>query len=577
MTSDALRFPFVAALFATFLMISMVGCGDSSEPTHDPGTDSTADQDPIGSDEVLDETADEPDQSGEEDVVTEDTVEVDDSDADPEDAEIEEDETPPYVVSSIPANEAIGVKIPFEVHVTFSEALRADTVDDNGFRVYDYIGKNTLQPMQGTVSYDPETFTVSFIPSTGAIFRKATPYLIEIGGRIQDRAGNMVERTTIRFATEAFPDLEPYFELAKEYAPVLKQAVDKMNPALDYPTKVNFDGDWDITNNLANLQTATSITPAVYWDVIESKTHYFIRYAFYYLKKDGQSQYANDLSGAMVVVEKTTKTPIAVETYFSDKDFEDFRSYVTQESGLVVDGGKSGTPNGDYNDDDRIKYGANWVFLKNELFPNNRYVAYLSAKGHESCVWAQENKENAQDDWCDLSGGKKATLSIVEMAYTGAATDIEKAPNWPFSTGVGQAYGYELLSMMDEWWVRRDRSEDLFSGVFTYEAPDNRPGSEQSGALKAPAGFQGAGQDGTAGALMPWVWQWIKPRKWFGDTFPAENGIKPGYFFMDPAYYFALKHQFRLSNDNTDFSGAYCYNPYLMPFLDPRKTDPQCR
>ena len=167
---------------------------------------------------------------------------------------------------------------------------------------------------------------------------------------------------------------------------MLKQAVDKMNPALDYPTKVNFDGDWDITNNLANLQTATSITPAVYWGVIESKTHYFIRYAFYYLKKNGQSQYANDLSGAMVVVEKTTKTPIAVETYFSDKDFEDFRSYVTQESGLVVDGGKSGTPNGDYNDDDRIKYGANWVFLKNELFPHNRYVAYLSAKGHESCV-----------------------------------------------------------------------------------------------------------------------------------------------------------------------------------------------
>ena len=94
MTSDALRFPFVAALFATFLMISTVGCGDSSEPTHDPGTDSTADQDPIGSDEVLDETADEPDQSGEEDLVTDDTSEVDDSDADPEDAEIEEDETP---------------------------------------------------------------------------------------------------------------------------------------------------------------------------------------------------------------------------------------------------------------------------------------------------------------------------------------------------------------------------------------------------------------------------------------------------------------------------------------------------
>ena len=44
--------------------------------------------------------------------------------------------------------------------------------------------------------------------------------------------------------------------------------------------------------------------------------------------------------------------------------------------------------------------------------------------------------------------------------------------------------------MMDEWWVRRDRSENLFSGVFTYEAPDNRPGSEQSGALKAPAGFK---------------------------------------------------------------------------------------
>ena len=44
--------------------------------------------------------------------------------------------------------------------------------------------------------------------------------------------------------------------------------------------------------------------------------------------------------------------------------------------------------------------------------------------------------------------------------------------------------------------------------------------------------------------------------------------------FLDPAYYFALRHRLTLTPGKDGFSSTYCFNPYLL--IDQRGKDPEC-
>jgi hypothetical protein len=482
------------------------------------------------------------------------------------------DETPPFVVSSDPANEATGVAIPFVIHVTFSEDIRFEaTVDSATFRVYDIDG---IQ-LDGELAYDQETFTVTFTPAEGTVFRPASPYRVILTELIQDKAGNrMTERTTLRFSTILFPDLDRYHDLAAKYSPVLMQSVNKNNPIWDYPTSVDFDGDWDALNNDDNTKTASEIPPAVYYDVIESKTHFFIRYGYFYVRhsEGAELTFGNEAAGALVVVEKyPNERPIAVETYFGAASKEDLRSFVTQESGLVTDGAHPDEdPNGNLNDKDRKYFGVNWVFPQGTLFPAGHYQAYLTTGTHQSCAWVQTNQESLMDFRCELNDGIKNTLSIMQFAYTGTVDVLQPGTSgWPTSTAPGVSVGYELLPVMEHLWTRRDRMETLFSSMFTYEAPTGRMGGNT---MKMPTRFVNTMDEAIPGGRPPWAWGW-------NPTVPDPDfyfkSFNQGTLFIDPAYYFAQRHRLTLTAGNTGFSGAYCFNPYLL--LDQRDKDIDCK
>lgn len=557
----------ITAWLAAIVLVATTACEDSGSPLADTGFDPGVldfGYDP-GSDPGMDPGI-EPDE-GQPDL-------FDPGQPDPgieEDAGIDliDDTTPPFVASSDPAHEATGVATPFVIHVTFSEPIRFEaTVDKTTFRVYDITGVQ----LSGELTYDAETYTVTFTPAASTTFYRASPYRVVLTELIQDRAGNRMERTTLRFATELFPDLQRYEALAQKYSPVLMQSVNKTNPIWDYPTAADFDGDWDGLNNDDNMKKATEIPPVVYFDVVESKTHYFLRYAYFYVRhtEGVELTFGNEAAGAIVVVEKyPTERPIAVETYFGAASKEDLRSFVTQESGLVTDGAAEG-PNGNLNDKDRKYFGVNWVFPQATLFPGGHYQAYLTSGTHQSCAWAQTNKESTMDFRCELTEGLKNTLSIMQFAFTGYVDVLQRgATGWPVSTAPGQVVGYDLRPVMDQWWTRRDRMETLFSSTFTYEAPSGRMGGNSA---RLPTRFVNTMDEATPGGRPPWAWGW-------NPTVPDPDfyykSFNQGVVFLDPAYYFAQRHRLTLTAGNTGFSGTYCYNPYLL--VDQRDKDIDCK
>ena len=78
-------------------------------------------------------------------------------------------------------------------------------------------------------------------------------------------------------------------ELAEHYAPVLYQDVadglfnDPQNYRRDFITRVDFDGDFDATNNIENLNSGVyPLLAFVYFDVVETPWHYYIAYSFFH-------------------------------------------------------------------------------------------------------------------------------------------------------------------------------------------------------------------------------------------------------------------------------------------------------
>ncbi len=102
----------------------------------------------------------------------------------------------PTVLSVTPSSSSI-TKIPGQIiKATFSQKMNASTIDNNSFIV-----KNGTLQIQGIVSYDPVTLTISFSPEQ--LFTAGNTYSVELLSSISDFAGNkLAERYTWEFIVE---------------------------------------------------------------------------------------------------------------------------------------------------------------------------------------------------------------------------------------------------------------------------------------------------------------------------------------------------------------------------------------
>ncbi|WP_378186235.1 hypothetical protein ACE939_14080 [Aquimarina sp. W85] len=138
-----------------------------------------------------------------------------------------------------------------------------------------------------------------------------------------------------------------YLELAYHHAPIHYQDVDPtgshgLNGKADYITRYDFDGDLNATNNWNNISNTDLRANAVgYYSVVETKTHYYIIYAFFHPRDWTDiwflysiDEHENDLEGVLTIVKKDNtsygKALGAVTVFHSD-----FYSYKAPDSGLT--------------------------------------------------------------------------------------------------------------------------------------------------------------------------------------------------------------------------------------------------
>lgn len=545
---------FLSAVALCAMLVT--ACGNGGQPDTDEGNDTVVPDIIITTDVNFDASLD---TAGDDAVVPVDTTPEAGEDLQPVD--IPPDNDPPYVVATYPATEETGVPVDFVIRVTFNEDIRYEvTVSSNTFKLFDIHDVE----IPGTLAYDQATFTVSFTPDESATILTLSPYRVWLSEMIQDRAGNRMAEYNFKFATSGPLQMDSYLPVAVKYAPTIYQSTTQADPEWDYPTLFNFDGDWSAGNNVDAWTAATSVPIWVYYDVVETYTHYYIRYQYFYVRHEDTSKtYGNEVAGVMVVVQKNPEEPIAVETYFGTGSFEDIRSFVTEESGLAQDD----DTDGDFNEH-RKNYNANWVFPKDQLFPGNHFQSYVTTKTHESCAWIQTNKEDGMDFKCMLTVGDKPSLKIMHFAYTSGTAETLSSP-FAYSNAEGNDVGYGLRLMINDWWVRRDSTGTggMFSSTIDFEAPDGLLGE----GLVMPGSFKGSPDAGQAGGKTPWRWTW-EPAVASAYNYYIE--FPEGTFFVHPAYYFARRHRVTLSADTTGYSGAYCYNPYL--FVDQRDQSADC-
>lgn len=571
-----LRVPAVPGLAAALLIGMFSGCGDdppgpvapAGDAADDAGTDAPP---PVDGVEDAGPGAD----------VTQDGPPIPDlPDALPDLAtdtsfpDLIPDTTPPTVASSSPAAGEDGVAIPFVVTVTFDELLYGPTLVagvNGSVLLEDYEGHEV--PVNLILQDDDGGTTLVLEPITDS-FSHASPYTVTLsGGKIADGAGNkMAENHSFTFYTQSFGNLEVYEALAATHAPRIYADVSEGAHRAKVPTRVDLDGDWDASNNVDWLKTdATTLSPALYFDVAETVSHYYIHYMAYFpwLDADAPNEHGNGIVGSMVTVEKAhvevAQRPVAVTTYWRTKTSEENDVYVTDESGIV--GGKGV---GFY--DVRASY------PQDVLFPDGRYQAYISATGYESCLWTHH--DSAALTTCTLNDGLKASMSTLVFAYQdGDETTLHKGAAWPATLSAladeGTPIGYALVSTLGTLWPRRLAAGKggLWGDTFNYAAGPGRPGD---GALMSSR-FVDPIDDLFAPYGRPvWAWRFVPG---LGET----ASVKQGWIGVDPAWYFWIRHS-SVDNDNSiiawkdasqeGFSVTYCFNG--LAHIDVRGVHPLC-
>lgn len=274
--------------------------------------------------------------------------------------------------------------------------------------------------------------------------------------------------------------LEFYHDLAQFHAPLIFQQVGK-NPKGDAITRFNFDGDWVANNNWENLSKFPS--PAhVYYEVMETKTHYFITYAFFHPRDYSQVCvvwvcHENDLEGLILTIEKNSGSAgrvIVMETLAHN------RIYTNRNPRMVK------VP----------------PVLAAKTARVGRMAVWVEAGGH-GVYYADSDPRKKNDSWLTYAAG-------VESENSGFQSRGE--------------YTYTLSRISDELWSHRyalGRGQ-LFTETFHYQGSRNL-------AAEIPKAFAGE-KYGVGRAHPPWSWE---------DT---SSPFAKGEWFLDPAFVVKMRY-----------------------------------
>jgi hypothetical protein len=476
----------------------------------------------------------------------------------------------PRVLESWPKDGEANVQLPFTIRVKFGDAESAPLPMKKGsfstatFTVTD-VADNVVD---GEFSYNTDFSVVTFTPTVPGL--EASPYRVLLNTNIKDTSGTALSAAhTFTFFTELPANLSKYSTLASKFAPALHLELDAASPHFDLPVAANLDGDWDVSNNGDFLsKDAVSVTPTVYWDVIESRTHYFITYGLYWPKSMDSATptkfVANDTAALQVLVRKSDEIPELVTLLTASRN----SSQVTEYDAYSKAGDGTDYLEGGFD-------GRAEVSEENWVDKTRRINLYVSKGNHSLCAWSTSASGCLPTD----------ANTRVFQASSIAQPVTKKGTVWTYAAETGDQT-YALDHTLASLWVRRhetpEEPDTLWESHFDFNTKHTKGEVKaQFGAdASLPAKFAVPVAAGEYSGRPFWAWDW-KSGKGEGET----KGLTRGLSYLDPAWYLAWRHIYKKSDSKVEevkvdgaetvaFSLHYCFHPYF--FIDLRSI-PECK
>ena len=287
--------------------------------------------------------------------------------------------------------------------------------------------------------------------------------------------------------------------LLERWSPNFAQEVSRVHTERDRPLRVDFDGDWDATNNWSDLTPAAAQTrPVVYGAAVLTSTHAYLTYTLFYPRDWLQ--------------------PVCVSYLCHDNDLE---------VALVV--------------------------VRRAPEPEREALAYVETKAHFDYVALSASELSADAagrPWIRIESqghGMYALRSGAAPEPTALRFVARTSPEAARSRVEQSVEPYELVSLQSTLWARRDprasRSTLWISGETGFLAY----AGSRMGRRGALLGVSMAGKEYAGGVRPPW-------------GLAARAGER-GDWFLDPAYVASLQHADWLAPDSPSLD--YTFNPYL--------------
>jgi uncharacterized protein (TIGR03382 family) len=338
--------------------------------------------------------------------------------------------------------------------------------------------------------------------------------------------------------------------VAERWAPVIYQDVadgafnDSDMRRRDLLSPVDFDGNFDPFDDVEDVDSGDfPLHGAVYYDVVETETHWFILYAFFHgvdWSPIGTVDHENDMEHAWLVVEKHVDGSATLQVLHTQAHGQLFGWSNEEVSG-------------------RFALSAGGI-----SFEGDHPRLFIEAHGHGPAS-------------CTFAGGLPFTETIdcappsdedMVVYRVSPGVDPEDVPEPDVSDGALVEAEYALVSARDTLWPLRFDIDDpeVWDEPVTYAPGRNADADTTNDIVIDPSlaafGTDFAGDEGGGGGVPPWGYA-VHDSYLGGTSFGAT-----GDWLLDPAFLFSELYRDVSCSDREPFFN-YLSNPYLDSVLAP--------
>lgn len=444
-------------------------------------------------------------------------------------------DTPPEripleVVDMNPGIGSRGAPLDFTARVRFNQDLDATSFAGGAnLDLRDAAGR----PVPFLSNADPDEADILVMrPAPDAVIHPSSHHEIRINTNVRGvTGGRLAAPARLGFTTRPMDGLSTREAWARHYAPILLQ--EATTPRIDTITRIDFDGDLDARNNLAN---STGPQEAwVYWALASTPTHVLIHYMLYYPgvvrnPRISTTPDSHHMTGILVIVRRT------------DEPFGQLEAAVTNWAGDESNEHTWAPPTGRDPMGGLQGPGVEGRLNAADLEDGHRVTFFLTSGNHALCPPSETSLVGSLG--CRAAAGSNAPFG------NGNGWELRpgEAPQTPTATGRGP-WTYGLLPMETDFWGLRHlygNAGDVFEAMAAYGPPAGRPPiAEDDGPppLLVPASLSappGTDNDG------------VRPFQWGG------TGVR-GTWLVDPAHYIDSRNWSLPEPFDTD----YCFNAFL--------------